>query len=170
MENPRLGVKSELQPLAYTTATATQDPSRSSTYTTAQGNTGSLTHLVRPGTEPPPSWLLVRFVSTTSQWELLLSLFSFSTSVSFPAPPNSSHPLPFSGYKIKSKDKLLLLALRTLFYCLKWVLWTFSIFTLKYKFIFLCVGVHGCVSVPTLCSWCSPRGLANLEREKGCPL
>ena len=28
MEVPRLGVESELQPLAYTTATATQDPSR----------------------------------------------------------------------------------------------------------------------------------------------
>ena len=28
MEVPRLGVKSELQPLAYTTATATWDPSR----------------------------------------------------------------------------------------------------------------------------------------------
>ena len=28
MEVPRLGVESEIQPLAYTTATATQDPSR----------------------------------------------------------------------------------------------------------------------------------------------
>ena len=47
MEVPRLGVKSELQLPAYTTATATQDPSLgcvSVTYTTAHGNTGSLTH------------------------------------------------------------------------------------------------------------------------------
>ena len=46
MELPRLGVESELQLLAYTAATAMQDPSRagSSTYTTAHGNAGSLTH------------------------------------------------------------------------------------------------------------------------------
>ena len=37
MEVPRLGVESELQLPAYTTAT-------SATYTTAHGNTGSLTH------------------------------------------------------------------------------------------------------------------------------
>ena len=41
MEVPRLGVQSELQLLVYTTATAMRD---SSTYTTAQGNAGSLTH------------------------------------------------------------------------------------------------------------------------------
>ena len=44
MEVPRLGVKSKLQPLAYTTATATvtatvmQNPSRIGTYTAAHGN------------------------------------------------------------------------------------------------------------------------------------
>ena len=37
-------VKSELQPLAYTTATATQIQAASATYTTAHGNAGSLTH------------------------------------------------------------------------------------------------------------------------------
>ena len=42
-EVPRLGVKSKLQPLAYARATATRDPSRSVTYTTAHGNAGSLT-------------------------------------------------------------------------------------------------------------------------------
>ena len=41
---PRLGVKSELQLTAYTTATATQDQAASATYTTAHGNAGSLTH------------------------------------------------------------------------------------------------------------------------------
>ena len=40
MEVARLGVESELELLAYTTATATQDL----TYTTAYSNTGSLTH------------------------------------------------------------------------------------------------------------------------------
>ena len=48
MEVPRLGVKLELQLSAYTTATAKQDPSHvcdlHQTYTTAHGNTGSLTH------------------------------------------------------------------------------------------------------------------------------
>ena len=45
MEVPRLGVESELQLLAYTTATATQDPSHitSITYITAPSNAGSLT-------------------------------------------------------------------------------------------------------------------------------
>ena len=42
MEVPRLGVKSELQLLAYATATAM--PVASVTHTTAQGNAGSLTH------------------------------------------------------------------------------------------------------------------------------
>ena len=37
-------VKSELQLLAYTTATATADLVASVTYTTAQGSTGSLNH------------------------------------------------------------------------------------------------------------------------------
>ena len=44
MEVPRLGDKWELQLLAYTTAKAMPDPSQSVTYTTAHGNTGSLTH------------------------------------------------------------------------------------------------------------------------------
>ena len=44
MEVPRLGVKSELQLLAYTTATAMWDLSRICTYTTAHGSAGCLTH------------------------------------------------------------------------------------------------------------------------------
>ena len=47
MEVPGLGVKSELQPSAYTTA---------------HSNTGSLTHWARPGIEPATSWLLVGFI------------------------------------------------------------------------------------------------------------
>ena len=49
---PRPGIESELQPLAYTTATATWDSSATST--TVHGNAGSLTHLVRPGIELAP--------------------------------------------------------------------------------------------------------------------
>ena len=57
MEVPRLGGNSELQLL---------------TYTTADGKTRSLTHWARPWIEPTTSWLLVRFISTVPQWELLL--------------------------------------------------------------------------------------------------
>ena len=49
MEDPRLGVESELQLLAYARATAAQDPATSVTYTTAHGNARSLTHGARPG-------------------------------------------------------------------------------------------------------------------------
>ena len=41
------------------------------TYTTAQGNSGSLTHWARPGIESASKWILVGFVSVTPQWELL---------------------------------------------------------------------------------------------------
>ena len=52
MEASRLGVKSELQMLAYTTSTCEIQAS-SVTYTTAHGNTGTLTHwVVRPGIKP----------------------------------------------------------------------------------------------------------------------
>ena len=33
------------------------------TYTTAHGNTGSLTHWTRPGIEPATSWFLVKFIN-----------------------------------------------------------------------------------------------------------
>ena len=71
MEVPRLRVESELQLPAYTTATATQIWAASVTYTTAQGNAGSLTHWVRPGIKPATSWFLVRFVFAVPRWELL---------------------------------------------------------------------------------------------------
>ena len=44
------------------------------TYTTAPGNTKSLTHWVRPGIEPMSLWILVRFITTGPQWELPLFL------------------------------------------------------------------------------------------------
>ena len=44
MEVPRLGVKLELQLLAYTPATATMIQATSATYITAHVNAGSLTY------------------------------------------------------------------------------------------------------------------------------
>ena len=44
MEVARLGVKSELQPRAYTTATACGIQATSATHTTAHSSTGSSTH------------------------------------------------------------------------------------------------------------------------------
>ena len=41
------------------------------TYTTAHGNTRSLTYGARPGLEPVSSWILVGFVSTMPQRERL---------------------------------------------------------------------------------------------------
>ena len=70
VEVPRLGVESELQLLASSTATETRDLSESATYSTAPGNAGSPTHQTRPGIEPPSSQILVGFVSTVPQWEL----------------------------------------------------------------------------------------------------
>ena len=41
------------------------------TYTTAQGNTSSLTHQVRPGIESMSPWILVRLITAEPRWELL---------------------------------------------------------------------------------------------------
>ena len=43
---------------------------KSATYTTAHGNTRSLTHWTRPGIQPTTSWLLVGFISNAPWWEL----------------------------------------------------------------------------------------------------
>ena len=71
MEVPRLDVESELQVLACATATATGIWDVSVTYTTADSNRRSLTHWMRPGIEPASSWILVRFIITEPQGELL---------------------------------------------------------------------------------------------------
>ena len=51
------------------------------TYTTVCSNARSLTHWMRPGIEPPSSWILIRFithrVTTGTPW-LLVFLYSFS--------------------------------------------------------------------------------------------
>ena len=55
MEVSRLGLESELQLLAYTTA---------------HGNARSLNPLSEAGIKPAPSWILVGFVSAAPRWEL----------------------------------------------------------------------------------------------------
>ena len=47
----------------------------SATYTTAHGNTGSLTHWARTGIKPNTSWFLVGFVSAVPRWELQILKF-----------------------------------------------------------------------------------------------
>ena len=74
MRVPRLGVESELQLLAYTTATATRIQATSSTYTTPHGNTGTLTNWARPWIKSASSWILVRLITAELQWELLRSM------------------------------------------------------------------------------------------------
>ena len=64
MEVPRVGVQLELQPQQR------RIWATSATYSTCQGNVGSLTFWVRPGIKPAPSWILVRFVSAAPQREL----------------------------------------------------------------------------------------------------
>ena len=54
----------------------------SSTYTIAPSNAESLTHWARPGIEPSTSWLLVRFTSAVSQWELLPEIYINQVSLS----------------------------------------------------------------------------------------
>ena len=71
MEVPRLGVKLELQLQAYPTAIATWDLSYVCDLHHSSWQAGSRTHWVRPGIEPACSWILVRFITTEPQWELL---------------------------------------------------------------------------------------------------
>ena len=67
MECSRLGVESELQLLAYTTATATQHPSNT-TDSSQQCQILNLLNEARDWTHT--LWLLVGFVSAAPQWEL----------------------------------------------------------------------------------------------------
>ena len=67
MEVPRLGVKLKLELPAYAMAQQCQIWAVSVTYTIAHSNVGSLTHWVRPGIKPTPSWITVRFVPTEAR-------------------------------------------------------------------------------------------------------
>ena len=77
MEVPRLGVESELQPLAYTTATGMPDPSLICNLPTTHGNARSLTHCARPEIEPVSSWILVGCVTAEPGRELPLLNFKW---------------------------------------------------------------------------------------------
>ena len=63
MEVPKLGVESELQLPAYTTATATRNLSRICDLRHSSWQCRILTHCSRPGIGPALSWILVGFVN-----------------------------------------------------------------------------------------------------------
>ena len=64
-------VESELQLLAYATAIATQDLSSVYNLHHSSQQYQMVNPLSKPEIEPTSSWLLVGFVSTEPQWELL---------------------------------------------------------------------------------------------------
>ena len=63
MEVPRLGVESELQLLAYSTATAMPDSRRICDLHHSAWQRWILNPLAKPGIKPATSWFLVGFVS-----------------------------------------------------------------------------------------------------------
>ena len=63
MEVPRLGVESELYPLAYTTATVMPDPSHVCDLHLSSQQRQVLNPLSKTGIQAASLWLLVRFVS-----------------------------------------------------------------------------------------------------------
>ena len=71
LEVPRLGVESKLQLLAYATATAMRDLTHICDLYHGSQQHWMLTHWARPGIDPSSSWILVGFISTVPQWELL---------------------------------------------------------------------------------------------------
>ena len=75
MEVLSLSVKSELRLLAYTTATATRDPSH-----VCDLHPSSWQCWVRPGMDPACAWILVGSIAAQPQWELLCRA-SFSSPV-----------------------------------------------------------------------------------------
>ena len=98
MEVPRLGVKSELQLQAYTTAIATLDLSHICN-TTSSGNVGSLTHWTRPEIEHASSRTVCHVLNLVShnrnsKFKSSIWLFHslFNSSVLCP-----HHPMPSFG-------------------------------------------------------------------------
>ena len=63
MEVPKLGVESELQLLAYTTATAMQDPSQVCDLQHSSRQCQILDPLSEARDEPMSSWILVGFIN-----------------------------------------------------------------------------------------------------------
>ena len=80
MEVPRLGVKLELQPPAYTTATAMRQAGCVYDLHHSLLQCQILTHWARLGIESTPSWMLVGFVTAEPQWELLFLIFYIHSS------------------------------------------------------------------------------------------
>ena len=74
----------------------------SATHTIAQRNSGSLTHLARPGTKPASSWILVGFIN---HWATMgTPIFFFFNiilllhqTLQFPSPQGSPAMLPVRG-------------------------------------------------------------------------
>ena len=75
MEVPRLGVQSELQPSAYTTATATPDPSHIFHLHHSSQQRWILNPLNEARDRTRSSWILVGFVFAAPQWELPMFIF-----------------------------------------------------------------------------------------------
>ena len=75
MEVPRLGIESDLQLPAYTTATATQDLSRVCDLHRCSWQHQILNPLSEAGIESATSWFLVRFVSASPLWEIQVCAF-----------------------------------------------------------------------------------------------
>ena len=71
---PRLGVKLELQPSAYTTATAMWDLSLVFDLYHNPWQCWILSPLSEAGIEPASTWIVVGFVTAEPQWELLYFL------------------------------------------------------------------------------------------------
>ena len=82
VEVPRLGVKLELQLLAFTTATEMSHLSHICEL--HHCDAGSLTHWAGPGIELSSSWILVRLVSAEPHWKLLLPYFNSLLFLSVP--------------------------------------------------------------------------------------
>ena len=80
MEVPRLGVEWELQPLAYTTATATPDLSLICNLHHSSQQCWILNPLIR-ARDPNlhPQWILVGFITAEPQWELCILMLIICT-------------------------------------------------------------------------------------------
>ena len=89
MEVSRLGVQSELWPLAYNRASSAGSKPQSATYTTAHSSTRSLTHWARPGFEPATSWFLVGFINHWATMGTPNCLFYTVVCVCYSHPPTS---------------------------------------------------------------------------------
>ena len=70
MEVPRLGLKSELQLLTYTTATAMPDPNHFCDLSLSSKQRCILNPLSKARDQSTSSWILVRFIFIELQWDL----------------------------------------------------------------------------------------------------